>query len=258
MGTASLVKNWKETPLFSTEELKQLNFSGIPQHVALIPDGNRRWAKKNRIFPEEGHRLGADSLLNIIKAGHQIGIKTLTFFIFSTENWSRPKREIRAQMKLLEQSLILQKPNMIDNGVRFLSIGDLSKFPQHIVELVELTKNETCHCNNIDVVFAMNYGGRDDIKRAFVKMLDQYEQGKFSKDEVDEKMISRHLDTSQWSDPDLLIRTSGESRISNFLLWQLSYAEMYLTEKHWPEFTPRDLLRAVLDYQNRERRLGGC
>lgn len=252
------VNHWNETLPLSVEELKQLNASRIPQHVAFIPDGNRRWAKKNYILPEEGHRLGADSLLNMIKAGHQIGIKTLTFFIFSTENWARPKREIQAQMKLLEKSLMLQKPRMIENGVRFRSIGDLSKFPAHIAELIELTKNETSHCDNINVVFAMNYGGRDDIKRAFIKMLKHYERGIISKDEIDEKMISSYLDTSHWSDPDLLIRTSGESRISNFLLWQLSYTEIHLTKKHWPEFSPRDLLLAILDYQNRERRHGGC
>jgi len=257
MTSAEAVKGWKEKPVISDDELKRLDSSSVPKHVAFIPDGNRRWAKKHRILPEEGHKLGADSLLNIIKAGHQIGIETLTFYIFSTENWLRPKREISAQMKLLEKSLILQKPRMLENGVRFRSIGDLSKFPPHLVELIRSTENETAHLDNINVVFAMNYGGRDDIRRAFVKMIDAYEDNAFAKEEITEELISKHLDTCGWSDPDLLIRTSGESRISNFLLWQLSYAELFMINKHWPEFTPHDFLEAVIEFQQRERRLGG-
>lgn len=252
-----IIKGWKEQPVISDAELKKLDSNRVPKHVAFIPDGNRRWAKKNRILPEEGHKLGADSLLNIIKAGHQIGIETLTFFIFSTENWLRPKREIHAQMKLLEKSLILQRPRMLENGVRFSPIGDLNKFPPHLVDLIKETEKDTGHLDNINVVFAMNYGGRDDIKRAFVKMINAYDKREFAKEDVSEELISSHLDTCSWSDPDLLIRTSGESRISNFLLWQLSYAEIYLTEKHWPEFTPQDFLNAVIEFQHRERRLGG-
>lgn len=257
MTAANAVKSWKESPVISDKELEELHASPIPKHVALIPDGNRRWAKKHRILPEQGHKLGADSLLNIIKAGHQIGIETLTFFIFSTENWLRPKKEINAQMKLLEKSLTLQKPRMLENGVRFRPIGDLSKFPPHLIELINRTEQETAHLDNINVVFAMNYGGRDDIKRAFIKMLNAYEHRIFTKEEISENLISEYLDTCEWSDPDLLIRTSGESRISNFLLWQLSYAEIYLTKKHWPEFSPRDFLEAVIEFQHRERRLGG-
>jgi undecaprenyl diphosphate synthase len=257
MTVAADVENWKEAPVLTPKELKLLRPAFIPKHVAFIPDGNRRWAKKHCVLPEEGHKLGADSLLKIIKAAHQMGIQTLTFFIFSTENWLRPKREIQAQMKLLEKSLLLQKPRMLANGVRFLSIGDISKFPPQLVELIEETKKETANCEKINVVFAMNYGGRDDLRRAFMNMLHDYEQHQFSKEDVTEKLISQYLDTASWSDPDLLIRTSGESRLSNFLLWQLSYAELYLSKSYWPDFSPQLFLEAILDYQKRERRLGG-
>lgn len=228
----------------------------IPKHVAIIPDGNRRWAKKNYILPEEGHQVGAKTLLNTITTAAKIGIKTLTFFIFSTENWNRPAQEIKAQMGLLEKSLIEQKQNMLDNGVKFLAIGDLSKFPPHIIRLVKETIQVTAHCKTINVVFAMNYGGRDDLRRAFIKMIEAYDRGSISREQITENMISRYLDTADLPDPDLLIRTSGESRISNFLLWQLSYAELYTTKLYWPEFTPRHLYEAILDFQNRNRRLG--
>lgn len=257
MSVTDQKKSWKETPVLSNEEIKQLKSGYIPKHVAFIPDGNRRWAKINRVMPQEGHRVGADSLLNIIKAGHQMGIETLTFYIFSTENWLRPKREIKAQMQLLEKSIILQKPRMIENGVRFLSIGDLSKFPPHLIELIETTKKETARCDNINVVFAMNYGGRDDLRRAFKKMLNDYDQQTFTKEDVTEQLICQYLDTAEWSDPELLIRTSGELRISNFLLWQLSYAEIFPSPVYWPEFSPHHFFESILDFQKRERRLGG-
>lgn len=251
------VAPWKETPLLSQEKLKTLDPNRIPKHIAFIPDGNRRWAKKNRILPEAGHKIGADTLLNIIKASHQIGVDTLTFYIFSTENWNRPKREIKAQMWLLEKSLTEQKQRMLDNGVKFKTIGDISKFPKNIINLLNETVELTKHCNYITVVFAMNYGGRDDITRALQKIVEDYDEGKINKSDIKEALVSEYLDTAEWGDPDLLIRTSGEARVSNFLLWQISYAEIYLSKAFWPEFTPQLLFEALLDFQNRERRLGG-
>lgn len=244
-------------PLLSKEELTRIKSYPVPRHVAFIPDGNRRWARKNRILPEEGHQIGAKTLLNVIKSAHLMGIKTLTFYIFSTENWLRPKREIKAQMYLLEKSLLEQKKNMLENGIRFRSIGNLEKFPPHIIALVKETEEATRHCNNITVVFAMNYGGRDDIKRALVKIIDDCDRKIICKEQITEELISSYLDTAEWSDPDLLIRTSGESRVSNFLLWQISYSEIHLSPVFWPEFTPHHFLEAVADFQKRERRLGG-
>lgn len=247
----------EETPLLSEELVQQLNPLTIPKHVAFIPDGNRRWAKKQRILPEQGHQIGAEILMNIVRSANQMGIETLTFFIFSTENWQRPRHEIKAQMWLLEKSLIEQKKRMVANGVRFLTIGELSKFPPKIVQLIEETKEATKDCDKINVVFAMNYGGRDDIQRAFQKMLADVEIGTLKREEISEDTISQYLDTSEWKDPDLLIRTSGEFRISNFLLWQLSYTEIYLSNEYWPEFTPQHFFEAIRDYQQRDRRMGG-
>jgi undecaprenyl diphosphate synthase len=251
-----LAKVQNEKPHFSQEELRSLDFSLIPKHVAIVPDGNRRWAMKNNIFSEEGHRAGADSILRIIRASRELSIEILSFYIFSTENWLRPPQEINAIMRLLEKLLIEQRQNMLDNGVKFLTIGDLSKFPSSIIKLVEETKKATTHCKEITVVFAMNYGSRDELRRAFTKILEDYSKGKISAQHISESLISNYLDTSNWKDPDLFIRTGGEYRISNFLLWQISYSELYTTNVYWPEFTPIHLLEAVREFQKRDRRLG--
>ncbi|MGA8164056.1 MAG: polyprenyl diphosphate synthase [Waddliaceae bacterium] len=247
----------QEDALFSSEDLQKLDPLRIPKHVALIPDGNRRWAKTHNIFPEEGHRIGTESVKEIIRAGRQIGIKVLTFYIFSTENWNRPKREIKALMYLLERMLISQKEDMMANGIRFLTIGNLSPFPQRIKDLVEETQNATRRCRNVDVVFALNYGGRDDICRAFQKILHHYDEDQLPQEKVTETLIASYLDTAKWGDPDLVIRTGGEQRISNFLLWQISYAEVFFTNDYWPDFRAAQLLEAIDYFQRRERRRGG-
>jgi len=242
--------------LLTQDDLQRIGSKKIPKHIAFIPDGNRRWAKKNFVFPEVGHKMGADTLLNVIKASLQMGIETLTFFIFSTENWQRPPREIKAQMRLLKRYLLEQKQQMLENGVRFRSIGNLDKFPKEVAQLVQETVEATKHCSDITVIFAMNYGGRDDITRAIRKILHDYDQGSIKKNEIKEELVATYLDTAQWRDPDLLIRTSGESRLSNFLLWQMSYTEFFLCKVHWPEFTAQHLLDAVCDYQSRQQRRG--
>ncbi|MFQ5729214.1 MAG: polyprenyl diphosphate synthase [Waddliaceae bacterium] len=248
---------WEEAPLLSPEQVQTLDPNRIPKHIAFIPDGNRRWAKKHLALPEKGHRAGAETLMNTIKAGSQLGVEVMTFYIFSTENWLRPKREIEAQMWLLEKSLIEQKQRMVENGVRFSTIGETSKFPSRIIELLEEVKEATKQGDKITLVFALNYGGRDDIRRAVQKIITDYDNKKFKKEEITEELISQYLDTANWADPDLLIRTSGESRISNFLLWQISYAEIYLPKVYWPEFSPEHFVEAISEYQKRERRLGG-
>lgn len=201
--------------------------------------------------------MGAEALLKIIETALKVGIETLTFFIFSTENWSRPKHEIKAQMMLLDQYLVEQTPKMLRDGIRFQTIGEIAKLPPKSIALIEKTVEATKGCDKLSVVFAMNYGGRDDLVRAVRKIVTECEAGNLSCGQIDEECISSHLDTAEWGDPELLIRTSGESRISNFLLWQLSYAEFYLTDTLWPEFTPDHFLQAIHAFQQRERRLGG-
>lgn len=243
---------------FTEEQLALVNPYKIPRHVAIIPDGNRRWAKNHASTAPKGHQKGADALMDTVQAAQELKIEAVTFYTFSTENWARPKDEIDALMFLLTTYLTDQLPAMLENGVRFHTIGNLAKFPPDIIEVVEKTKRETAHCSNIDLILALNYGGRDEIARALHKLIDDFTSQKIKREEIDEAIVSRYLDTSAWPDPDLLIRTSGEQRISNFLLWQISYTELYMTDLYWPDFKPVHLLEAVLEFQKRERRLGGA
>lgn len=245
------------TTFFSTQELAQFDKTRIPRHIAIIPDGNRRWAKNQQENYDKGHEAGASNLIEIVKAGKSLGVKALTFYLFSTENWSRSKEEVGGLMWLLQEFLKEHCSEMQSQGVRLQTIGNLKALPKEALQVVEETKQATAHCDQIDMVLALNYGSRDEIKRAFHSILDNYTDGKLQKEDVTERLISSHLDTSPWGDPDLLIRTSGEMRISNFLLWQLSYTEIYITDLLWPEFKPINLLEAVIDFQKRDRRLGG-
>lgn len=241
---------------YSDEDLVQIDRSRIPYHIAIIMDGNRRWAKERGMPPMVGHWKGAETLPGIVRAASDLGIKVLTVYAFSTENWGRSPEEIDALMQLFNHYLINQKDVMIDEGVRLESIGDISKLPQFVQDTLLETKNATAQGSRIDLVLALNYGGRDDIRRAVMAMMDDHQNGKLSAAEVSEDLISRYLDTAQWPDPDILIRTSGEKRQSNFLLWQLCYSEFYHTDVLWPDFDAQDLLLAVKEYQKRDRRLG--
>ncbi len=243
---------------FTDEQKALLKPDKIPKHVAIIPDGNRRWAKIHACSAPKGHQKGADALLDIVQAAKELNIKIMTIYTFSIENWSRPADEVDALMFLLASYLTEQLPAMQQNGIRFHTIGNISKLPDHVIAIVEKTKKETAHCQDIDLILALNYGGRDEISRAMHKLIDDLTAQKLKKEEIDEAAISRYLDTFPWPDPDLLIRTSGEQRISNFLLWQISYTELYMTDLYWPDFKPCHLFDAVRDFQKRERRLGGA
>jgi undecaprenyl diphosphate synthase len=243
--------------IYSSEDLSFLDLAKIPRHVAIIMDGNRRWAKRQGLPVMMGHWKGADTLTKIVRAASELGIKTLTVFSFSTENWNRRKDEVDALMHLFKMYLIKQRAPMIKEGVRLQAIGDLNRVPLPVIKELELSKAETAHCKKIDLVVAINYGGRDDIRRAFLAMMTDVEAGRIAKGQISETLISEYLDTAQWPDPELLIRTSGEKRQSNFLLWQLSYSEFYHTDVLWPDFDERQLLQAICDVQSRQRRLGG-
>ena len=181
----------------------------------------------------------------------------MTFYLFSTENWNRPKEEVAALMCLLEEFLRCHCEEMKENGFRLKTIGDLKALPQEVLTAIDETSRNTAHCDQMDIIFALNYGGRDDIIRAIHKIVDNNSCNKITKAQITENLVSQYLDTAVWGDPELLIRTSGEMRISNFLLWQISYSEIHVTEVLWPDFTPEDLLKAIIDFQKRERRLGG-
>jgi undecaprenyl diphosphate synthase len=242
--------------IYTAKDISSLDKTRIPRHVAIIPDGNRRWAKQREEMVFLGHQAGANALIEIVKAGKELGIKAMTFYLFSTENWNRSKEEVIALMWLLEDFLRQRCEEMKEHGVRLMTIGNLKALSQEVQLAIEETKQNTAHCKDIDMIFALNYGGRDDICRAFHKILDQH-QGTLNKEHLNENLISHYLDTAPWGDPDLLIRTSGEMRISNFLLWQLSYSEIHITNTLWPDFSHEDLLIAIKDFQTRDRRLGG-
>lgn len=242
---------------YSSEELESVKGANIPRHVAIMMDGNRRWAKLRGLPNIVGHWQGADSLTKIVKAASELGIEVLTVWALSTENWSRPADEIDGLMHLFKVYLQKQKHKMVEEGVKFDTIGDLSRLPQSVREELEETKKATRGGKKIDLVLAINYGGRDDIRRATQAIVTDCLEGKLLKENLSEAVISGYLDTAKWRDPDLIIRTSGELRLSNFLLWQLSYAEIYITDVLWPDFNEKELLKAVLTYQQRERRLGG-
>ncbi len=244
--------------IYSPDQTSRLDPARIPRHIAIIPDGNRRWAKNRQLPTIEGHRQGADTLLNIVKAAKELNVKAITFYTFSTENWNRSQDEVSAFMYLLAQYLLSQKDEMIANGIRLHTIGDSSRIPPELNAIIDETKKATEACNAFNLVLALNYGARDEIRRAFHSILDDYDQEKVKKGEITEELISRHLDTYRWGDPDLLIRAGGELRVSNFLLWQISYSEMYIPPVLWPDFTPEILLDALLSFQQRDRRLGGA
>lgn len=236
---------------------RETDLRTVPRHIAIIPDGNRRWARRQAESVAHGHSEGAGNLMHIVRAAHAMGVKVMTFYMFSTENWTRAEEEVQTLMLLLEQYLIEQKQPMIDEGVRFNTIGDLSCLTSRAQELIAEVKSATSSGKSIDVVAALNYGSRDELRRAFQKIHEDILIGKMKSEQLDEQIISSYLDTAHWPDPDLMIRCSGEFRLSNFLLWQLSYSEVYITDVLWPDFTPLHLQEAVQAYQGRERRLGG-
>jgi undecaprenyl diphosphate synthase len=245
---------------FSNEELSLALERPLPRHVAIIMDGNRRWMEKQFLGkatnPLGGHWAGAETLTKIVEAASDLGLKILTVFGFSTENWGRSQEEIDTLLLILETYLENNRQKMVDEGVRFHAIGDLTPFSENLKNTIEMTTQATERGSGIHFVVALNYGGRDEMLRVLMRLSEEMISGKLSREGVSEEIISKYLDTAPYGDPDLLIRTSGERRISNFLLWQLAYTEIYVTETLWPDFTARDLLKAVLDFQRRQRRRG--
>jgi len=225
----------------------------IPRHVAIIMDGNRRWARKRLgVDLFQGHWEGAKTLLNIIEASQEIGVKVFTVYAFSTENWSRSPQEIQALFHIIESYLKENEKPMVQKGIRFDTIGNPEPLPDSLQAVVKRVKESTKNGKGIDFIAALNYGGRDEIRRACVKLVEK----KLLPQEITEEQIEKLLDTAPWGHPDLLIRTSGEMRVSNFLLWQMAYTEIFVTDVLWPDFTPENLLEAVLNFQSRERRRG--
>ena len=228
----------------------------IPRHVAIILDGNGRWAKSKGMPRTYGHTVRAKNVETICRAAWNMGIEYLTFYAFSTENWSRPDDEVKALMNLLSNYLATCKRTAKKNNMRVRVIGDITrlepKFQEQIKEIEEYSKA----FDGLNMTIAINYGSRDEIRRSVQKLADDYKEGKIS--EISEELISSYLDTKELPDPDLMIRTSGEQRLSNYLLWQLAYSEFYFTETPWPAFGEEDLKMAIEEYSKRDRRFGNA
>jgi len=236
--------------------IKNINPSNIPNHVAIIMDGNGRWARaqgEERLF---GHSNGVDSIRETLNIACDLGVKYLTLYAFSTENWDRPKSEIDGLMKLLVASIHNELDSLCSKGVRLITIGEVGRLPKECIaslnDAIEKTKNH----EKITLVLALNYSSRDEIIRALNRLAEQVKNGMLNPGEIQQKHLEEALDTASIPDPELLIRTSGEYRVSNFLLWQLAYAEMHFTKVFWPEFRKEHFLEAIADFQSRERRFG--
>lgn len=254
---SSLLEDRKIKDIYSEADLRLIRSDKLPRHVAIIMDGNRRWAKQHALSCILGHSKGAEVVTKIVRAASKIGIKALTVFSFSTENWTRSSYEIHALMELIKTYLQDETEAMVREGVRLDMIGDLSKFPQDVQEAFEAAKWATRNGDKIELILALNYGGRDEIVRAALRVSEEIQQGRVTKEHLTEQTFSEYLDTARWGDPELVIRTGGEMRLSNFLLWQLSYAEIYITDVFWPDFNEKEFLNALIEYQKRQRRLGG-
>ncbi len=228
----------------------------LPRHVAMIMDGNGRWAAEKNLPRIEGHRRGIQSVREIITLSREIGIEILTLFAFSNENWQRPASEISQLMMFLEKYLKRELKTMMENRIRFRTIGQIDRLPASVIRRIRLVEEETERNEAMTLVLALSYGGRAEVVDAVKRILEAFQQEKISIKDLDEERFSRYLYTDGIPDPDLMIRSSGEIRISNFLLWQIAYTELYFTKTYWPDFRRKDFLLALLDYQGRERRFG--
>lgn len=236
--------------------LNRINKEKLPKHVAIVMDGNGRWAHKHgqdRVF---GHHKGVDAVRNIAEAAAELGIKYLTLYTFSTENWNRPKKEVDALMHLFVETIENEIPTLNKNNIRLFAIGDIDSLPEKNREKLLSTIAQTSHNDKMTLTLALSYSGRWEIIEGVKKILKDNEDGKLNPEDINDTVFSRYLTTSGMPEPELFIRTSGEQRISNFLLWQIAYSELYFSSKLWPDFCENDFYKAILEYQNRERRFG--
>lgn len=246
----------KATGLDKKSQERLLDTGKVPNHIAIIMDGNGRWANRRGLPRIAGHNEGVNSVRDIVEVCGQLGVKYLTLYAFSTENWKRPRDEVSLLMRLLLKALRDERDKLHQNEVRLKAIGDIAALPQDVqdelLDAIEMMKNNT----GLTLVLALSYSGRWDLTTAVRKIVAEAKRGALSEEKITEQLIGSFLSTKDIPDPDLLVRTSGEIRISNFLLWQLAYSELYVTQDYWPSFRRKDLYAAIADYQKRERRFG--
>lgn len=236
--------------------LNKIDLNNTPNHIAIIMDGNGRWAKQKGQVRLYGHNNGVESVRNVLKAAKELKIKYLTLYAFSTENWNRPKEEVDGLMDLLVRTIAGELPEMLEKGIRLNAIGDINGLPDSCRSELLVAIDKTKDIEGFDLVLALNYSSRWEITNAMKTIAGKMANNELTEAQIDDELISNHLTTKGIPDPELLIRTSGEHRISNFLLWQIAYCELHFTPVLWPDFTQEDLYKAVLDYQSRERRFG--
>jgi len=234
-----------------------VQLDNIPEHIAIIMDGNGRWAKQKGLPRIAGHHSGMKTVKKITIAANDLGVKYLTLYAFSTENWKRPKEEVEFLMKLPQQFLELEIDELMENNVQVRVMGDQEQLPPYTRKAVEEAMRKTANNDGLVLNFALNYGGRLELLEAVKSIAQQVESGKLQIGQIDEQLFSSYMQSKDMPDPDLLIRTSGEIRLSNFMLWQLAYSEFYFTDVYWPEFTEAHFIAAIQEYQRRARRFGG-
>lgn len=235
---------------------EKIDTSRLPKHVAIIMDGNGRWAKERGYDRIYGHQKGVTSVRKITEAATELGIEYLTLYTFSTENWDRPSDEVKALMELLVLTIDREIEDLEKNNIRLTTIGDISRLPSEVTKKLEACKEKTANNNKLNLILALSYSSRWEITKAVKNIVDDVQNGKLTSDDISDTLISRYLTTADIPDPDLMIRTGGEIRISNFLLWQLAYTELYFTSTYWPEFDQEAFYEAIYEFQQRERRFG--
>ncbi len=250
-------KNSDIIGLTADELQKAIDFAALPKHIAIIMDGNGRWAKKRAMPRVYGHRAGMKAFKKVVKAAGEIGLKYLTVYAFSTENWKRPESEIKALMDILVEFVDLELEEIYQNNVIIQTLGQIAALPDRVQTALERAKNKTAANTGLILNVCLNYGGRLEITEMVKAIAEKVQAGQLRPEEITAETVAQSLFTAQIPDPDLLIRTSGDYRISNFLLWQMAYAEFYFTPVLWPDFDQTELLRAICSYQQRERRYGG-
>ena len=236
--------------------IDKIDRTRLPKHVAIIMDGNGRWAKQRGLMRSIGHENGVTTVRQITEIASELGIGFLTLYTFSTENWNRPQDEVDALMNLVVVSIEQQTPDLIKNNVRLTAIGDLERMPDFAKQRLAKCIDDTSHCSGLVLCLALSYSSRWEIVEACKALAQKVVDGEVKVDAIDAELFSDHIATRNMPDPDLLIRTAGDERISNFLLWQIAYSELYFTDKFWPDFTKEDFCEAILSYQHRERRYG--
>lgn len=236
--------------------IPQIDMRRVPEHVAVIMDGNGRWAKSRSMERTAGHEEGVNTVRSVTEIASDLGVKYLTLYAFSTENWNRPKAEVDALMHLIVVAIENETPSLIKNNVRLTMMGDFDRVPHETLSRLQRCSRDTAHCTGLTLILAISYSSRWEITEAARRIAREAADGKLDPESITPEVFAGYLETGGIPDPDLLIRTGGDLRISNFMLWQVAYSEFYITSKFWPEFTKADFCQAILTYQQRERRFG--